>query len=117
MTAAVGTADVFVVMASLATFDQTRFVGHGQMAVHGRAGAALGLGDQYFVGSTVNVLAISTAAIGIFSAYMLYDIKQIIDGGETNYISATLALYLDDATCSKVCWPCWASSAAGTLRT
>jgi modulator of FtsH protease len=34
-------------------------------------------------------------AIGIFSAYMLYDIKQIIDGGETNYISATLALYMD----------------------
>ena len=26
---------------------------------------------------------------------MLYDIKQIIDGGETDYISATLALYLD----------------------
>jgi modulator of FtsH protease len=34
-------------------------------------------------------------AIGIFSAYMLYDLKQIIDGGETNYISATLALYMD----------------------
>jgi modulator of FtsH protease len=34
-------------------------------------------------------------AIGIFSAYMLYDLKQIMDGGETNYISATLALYLD----------------------
>ena len=26
---------------------------------------------------------------------MLYDLKQIIDGGETNYISATRALYLD----------------------
>ena len=26
---------------------------------------------------------------------MLYDVKRIIDGGETNYISATLALYLD----------------------
>jgi modulator of FtsH protease len=26
---------------------------------------------------------------------MLYDLKQIVDGGETNYISATLALYLD----------------------
>jgi modulator of FtsH protease len=26
---------------------------------------------------------------------MLYDLKQIIDGGETNYISATLTLYLD----------------------
>jgi modulator of FtsH protease len=40
-------------------------------------------------------MAISMLAIGIFSAYMLYDIKQIIDGGETNYISATLALYMD----------------------
>ena len=35
------------------------------------------------------------AVIGIFSAYMLYDLKQILDGGETNYIGATLALYLD----------------------
>ena len=26
---------------------------------------------------------------------MLYDLKRILDGGETNYISATLALYLD----------------------
>jgi modulator of FtsH protease len=48
-----------------------------------------------FVGSTAGMMAMSMAAIGIFSAYMLYDIKQIIDGGETNYISATLALYLD----------------------
>jgi modulator of FtsH protease len=35
------------------------------------------------------------AVIAIFSAYMLYDLKRILDGGETNYISATLALYLD----------------------
>jgi len=34
-------------------------------------------------------------AIGVFSAFMLYDLKRIVDGGETNYISATLALYLD----------------------
>jgi modulator of FtsH protease len=48
-----------------------------------------------FVGSTAGMMAISVLSIGIFSAYMLYDLKQIIDGGETNYISATLALYLD----------------------
>lgn len=48
-----------------------------------------------FVGSSAGMMAISVAAIGIFSAYMLYDLKQILDGGETNYISATLALYLD----------------------
>ena len=48
-----------------------------------------------FVGSSAGMMAISVAAIGIFSAFMLYDLKQIMDGGETNYISATLALYLD----------------------
>ena len=41
------------------------------------------------------MLAICVISIGLFSAYMLYDLKRIIDGGETNYISATLALYLD----------------------
>ena len=48
-----------------------------------------------FVGSTVGMMVMSVAVIAIFSAYMLYDLKQILDGGETNYISATLALYLD----------------------
>jgi modulator of FtsH protease len=47
------------------------------------------------VGSSAGMLAISVLSIGIFSAFMLYDIKRIIDGGETNYISATLALYMD----------------------
>jgi modulator of FtsH protease len=41
------------------------------------------------------MMAVSVATIGIFSAFMLYDLKQIMDGGETNYITATLALYLD----------------------
>ena len=41
------------------------------------------------------MMAMSVAAIGIFSAYMLYDLKRIVDGGETNYITATLAVYLD----------------------
>ena len=37
---------------------------------------------------------ISALAVVIFSAFMLYDIKRVIDGGETNYVSATLAIYL-----------------------
>ncbi len=28
-------------------------------------------------------------------AFRLYDLKRIIDGGETNYVTATLALYLN----------------------
>ena len=38
---------------------------------------------------------IATLAIVVFSLYLLYDLKNIVDGGETNYISATLAVYLD----------------------
>jgi len=30
----------------------------------------------------------------VFSMYLLYDLKRIVDGGETNYITATLGLYL-----------------------
>ena len=34
-------------------------------------------------------------AVGIFSAYILYDVKRIVNGGETNYVMATLAIYLN----------------------
>jgi len=40
-------------------------------------------------------IVISVMAIGIFSAYILYDVQQIINGGDTSYISATLRIYLD----------------------
>jgi modulator of FtsH protease len=40
------------------------------------------------------MVVISMMAIGIFSAFILYDLKRIIDGGETNYITATMGLYL-----------------------
>ena len=40
-------------------------------------------------------LTISAVVVLIFSAYILYDISRIVNGGETNYISATLAVYLD----------------------
>jgi modulator of FtsH protease len=41
------------------------------------------------------MVTLSVIAIGLFSAFMLYDIKRVLDGGETNYVSATLAIYLD----------------------
>jgi modulator of FtsH protease len=41
------------------------------------------------------MLTLSVLAILIFSAFLVYDVKRVIDGGETNYISATLAIYLD----------------------
>ncbi len=95
MTAFAGTAGVFFVMASLATVIKRDLSGMGKFLFVGALAVMIGSIINVFVGSTVGMLVISVMVIGIFSAYMLYDIKQIIDGGETNYISATLALYLD----------------------
>jgi len=95
MTAFAGTAGVFFVMASVATVIKRDISGMGKWLFVGVLVLLVGSVVNIFVGSTAGMMAISVAAIGIFSAYMLYDLKQIIDGGETNYISATLALYLD----------------------
>ncbi len=95
MTAFAGTAGVFFVMATLATTIKRDLSGMGKWLFVGAMVLMVGSIINVFVGSSVGMMAISTLAIGIFSAYMLFDLKQIVDGGETNYISATLALYLD----------------------
>jgi len=95
MTAFAGTAGVFFVMASLASTIKRDLSGMSQWLFVGAIGLMIGGIVNVFVGSTVGMMVLSTLAIVIFSAYLLFDLKQIIDGGETNYISATLALYLD----------------------
>ena len=54
-------------------------------------------GDAFDFGNFLNEIDAELDPLGllIFSAFMLYDIRRVIDGGETNYISATLAIYLD----------------------
>ena len=95
MTAFGGTAAIFFAMASVATVIKRDLSGMGKWLFVGALALMVGGIINVFVGSTTGMLVISVLAIGIFSAYMLWDVKQIIDGGETNYISATLALYLD----------------------
>jgi modulator of FtsH protease len=95
MTAFGGTAGVFFVMASLSSVIKRDLSGMGKWLFVGALAIMVGAIINVFVGSTAGMMAISVMAIGVFSAYMLYDLKRIVDGGETNYISATLALYLD----------------------
>jgi modulator of FtsH protease len=95
MTAFGGTAGVFFLMASLSTVIKRDLSGMGKWLMVGAIVLMVGSIINIFVGSSAGMMAISFLSIGIFSAFMLYDIKRIIDGGETNYISATLALYLD----------------------
>src|SRR5215218_7923462 len=95
MTAFGGTAAVFFVMATLSTVIKRDLSGLGKWLFAGALVIVVGAIINVFVGSTMGMLVISTLAIAVFSLYMLYDLKQIMDGGETNYINATLALYLD----------------------
>ncbi len=95
MTAMGGTAGVFFVMATMASVIKRDLSGMGKWLFAGAVVVVVGSVINVFVGSTAGMMAISVAVIAIFSAYMLYDLKQILDGGETNYISATLRLYLD----------------------
>ncbi|MSQ66355.1 MAG: BAX inhibitor (BI)-1/YccA family protein [Limnohabitans sp.] len=95
MTAFGGTAGVFFLMASLATVIKRDLSGMSKWLFVGAMVLLVGSVVNIFVGSSVGMMVLSMMAIAIFSAYMLYDIKQVIDGGETNYISATLAIYMD----------------------
>ena len=95
MMAFAGTAAVFAVMATLASVIKRDLSGMGKFLAVGAIVLMVASVVSVFVPTTAGMLAISTAAIAIFSAYMLYDLKRIVDGGETNYIAATLALYLD----------------------
>ncbi len=94
MTAFGGTAGVFFVMASLATVVKRDLTGMGKWLTIGAVVLMVGAIINMFVASSTGMVVISMLAIGIFSAFILYDLKRIIDGGETNYISATLGLYL-----------------------
>jgi modulator of FtsH protease len=95
MTAFGGTAGVFLVMATLSSVIKRDLSGMGNWLFAGALVIMVGAIINVFVGSSLGMMVISTLAIGIFSLFMLYDLKRIVDGGETNYISATLALYLD----------------------
>jgi modulator of FtsH protease len=95
MTAFGGTAGVFLAMAALASVIKRDLSSMGKWLFVGAVVLMVGGIINVFVGSSAGMMALSVAAIGIFSAFMLYDLKRIMDGGETNYISATLALYLD----------------------
>ena len=49
---------------------------------------------NFFIQSSALMLTVIVLAIGIFSAFILHDLKRVRDGDETNYISATLGVYL-----------------------
>jgi modulator of FtsH protease len=94
MTAFGGTAGVFFIMANLSTVIKRDLSGMGKWLFVGALAIMIGAIINVFVGSPAGTAVIATLAIMVFSLYLLYDLKRIVDGGETNYITATLGLYL-----------------------
>lgn len=90
-----GTGAIFFAMATLATVIKRDLSNMGKFLFVGAVILMVAGIANVFLQSTAMMLTILVASMGIFSAFMLYDIKRVIDGGETNYISATLAIYLD----------------------
>ncbi len=94
MGAFASTAAVFAVMATLATVIKRDISGMGSWLFVGMIAALVGSLIGMLLGSPTLMLAMIALSTMVFSLYMLYDVKNIVDGGETNYIVATTHLYI-----------------------
>ena len=90
-----GTAAVFFGMASLATVVKRNLSGVARFASIGMMIALAAIVMNLFLASSALMLTISVVVMVISSLFMMIDVKRVIDGGETNYISAALAIYVD----------------------
>ncbi len=90
-----GTSLIFFGMASLAGTIKRDLSNMGKFLMMGVLLLIVAGVANIFLQIPALMLTIMVLAIGIFSALLLYDVNRIITGGETNYITATLNIYLD----------------------
>ena len=93
--AAGGTGTIFFVLSGIAATSKRDFSGMGKFLFAGAILVLVAALANIFFQIPALSLAISALVVVIFSAYILYDINRIVQGGEDNYITATLAVYLD----------------------
>jgi len=90
-----GTAAIFAVMATIATVSKSDFMGLSKWLMVGVLLLIVASVANIWLQLPALMLTLMVLAIGIFSAFILVDVQRVINGGETNYIMATLAIYLD----------------------
>jgi len=90
-----GTAIVFGTMASLATTIKRDLSGLSKFMFIGVVVLLVASLANIFLQLPALMVTVSVLAIVAFSAFMLIDLQRVVNGGETNYVSATLAIYLD----------------------
>jgi modulator of FtsH protease len=88
-----GTALISIAMATYAMTTKTDFSGMGKYLFIALIVLIIAGIASFFLPGLI--VLYSAAAMVIFSLYIVYDVQQIVNGGETNYIRAALGLYLD----------------------
>ena len=94
MTAFTGTGLIFFGMATLSSVIKRDLTAMGKWLFIGAIMLLVAGIANIFMQSSALMITIAVLAIGIFSAFILYDLKRVQDGLETNYITATLGVYL-----------------------
>jgi modulator of FtsH protease len=94
MLAFAGTAGVFFAMASLSTIIKRDLTGMAKFMFIGVIGLFVVGIANVFIGSGALMLTIAALAVVVFSFFILYDLRRVAEGEETNYITATLGVYL-----------------------
>ena len=90
-----GTALVFFGLSAYALTTRKDFSYMGGFLMVGLLVAVVAMIANIFLAIPALSLTISAAVVMIMSGLILFDTSRIINGGETNYIRATVALYLD----------------------
>lgn len=94
MTAFAGTGAIFFGMAALSSVIKRDLSSMGKFLFVGVIMLLVAGVANVFIQSSALMITLSVLAIGIFSAFILHDLKRVQDGLETNYITATLGVYL-----------------------
>ncbi len=94
MTAFAGTGMIFLGMATLSSVIKRDLSSMGKFLFIGAIMLLVAGIANIFLQSSALFITIAVLAIGVFSAFILYDLKRVKDGEETNYISATVGVYL-----------------------
>ena len=93
--AAGGTGAIFLVLAGIATTSKRDFSFLGKFLLVGIVMLILASLANLFFQIPALALTLSAVAVLLFSGFLLYDVSRVVNGGETNYVMATLAIYLD----------------------
>jgi modulator of FtsH protease len=94
MTAFAGTGLIFLGMATLSSVIKRDLTSMGKWLFIGAIMLLVAGIANFFIQSSALMVTLAVLAIGIFSAFILHDLKRVQDGYETNYITATLGVYL-----------------------